>query len=90
MFRKVDLDRAKLEQQVLKGQQANACLSFFDDFENDMKDRLWQATQKDDRAAKEALAYVAVTIKMFKSFLQSAVGDGLVAEKELKEAENNG
>lgn len=86
----MDLDRVKLEQQVLKGQQANACLSFFDDFENDMKDRLWQATQKDDRAAKEALAYVAVTTKMFKAFLHSAVGDGVIAEKELKGAENNG
>lgn len=86
----MDLDRVKLEQQVLRGQQASACLSFFDDFESDMKDRLWQATQKDDRAAKEALAYVAVTVKMFKAFLHSAVGDGVIAEKELKGVEDNG
>ncbi|WP_321823106.1 hypothetical protein [Pyramidobacter piscolens] len=86
----MDLDRGKLEQQALRGQQAKTCLSFFDDFERDMKDRLWRATQRNDRPAKEALAYIAMTVELFKSFLQSAVGDGLVAEKELKEAENNG
>lgn len=86
----MDLDKVKLEQQVLRGQQANACLSFFDDFERDMKDRLWRATQKNDRPAKEALAYVAVTVELFKAFLHSAVGDGVIAEKELKGAENDG
>lgn len=84
------MDRVKLEQCALRGQQATVCLSFFDDFERDMKDRLWRATQKNDRPAKEALAYVAMTVDLFKSFLQAAVSDGLIAEKELKGEENNG
>lgn len=77
--------RERLEAEVLVGQRAEACLSFFDDFERIMMARLWNAVQQNDVNGEKSIACVAVTVKNFKEYLQGFVNDGRVAEKELKE-----
>ena len=73
-----------LEQKIERGQQARVALSFFDEFEADQKEKLWTAAQKNDSQLITALGYIALTAGAFKSYLQAAVSDGQVAERDLQ------
>ncbi len=76
--------RLSLEQLIEKGQQAKVALTFFDGFEADQKEKLWAAAQKNDSQLITALGYIALTVGNFKAYLQAAVSDGQVAERDLQ------
>ncbi len=76
--------RLSLEQLILKGQQAEVALSFFDGFEAQQKERLWKAAQKSDTVMITALGHIALTMGAFKDYLTAAVNDGKVAHKDLQ------
>lgn len=75
--------RLQLEQLIAKGQQARVALSFFDDFEQEQKQKLWEACLERDATAMIQTRHIAQTTADFKSFLQTAVSDGMIAEKDL-------
>ena len=79
-----DALKLSLEQKIEKGQQAKVALSFFDSFEAAQKEKLWIAAQKNDTQQLTALGYIALTAGAFKSYLQAAVSDGQVAERDLQ------
>lgn len=83
------MDRVNLEGRVLRGQQASACLSFFDGFEGEMQARLWKSVRQTGEL-DDGLRCVALTTESFRQFLQGVVSDGVIAEKDLKEMDKNG
>ena len=82
--------RLRLEQQAARGQQAKAALSFFDEFEQTQKERLWRAAQKSDAHLMTALGLIALTTGEFKNYLLAVAADGMIAEKDLQEDTQNG
>jgi len=82
--------RLRLEQQAARGQQAKAVLSFFAEFEQQQKERLWKAAQKSDTRLMTALVLIALTTGEFKNYLQTIAADGMIAEKDLQEDTKNG
>ena len=76
--------RLQLEQLIAKGQQAKVALSFFDAFEALQKQKLWDAALEMDATKLIATRHIAQTTGDFKSFLQAAVSDGMIAEKDLE------
>jgi len=75
--------RLQLENLILRGQQAKTALSFFDAFEQEQKQKLWDAALEMDATSMIAARHIAQTTADFKSFLQTAVSDGMIAEKDL-------
>ena len=75
--------RLQLEQLIAKGQQARVALSFFDEFETLQKQKLWDAALEKDATALITTRHIAQTTADFKSFLQAAASDGMIAEKDL-------
>ena len=76
--------RLQLENLILRGQQAKTALSFFDAFEKEQKQKLWEACLERDATAMIQTRHIAQTTADFKSFLQAAVSDGMIAEKDLR------
>lgn len=84
------MDRGRLERAALKGQQAAVCLTFLNDFENVQRDKLWTAAMSRDAQTVDTVSRCAAFLGMFRDYLISVKNDGLVAEKSLKEDQNNG
>lgn len=82
--------RAKLERAVLRGQQASACLMFLDDFEEAQRDKMWKAAMSRDSLTVSMLSSCASFLSMFREYLTAAKNDGLIAERTLKEDQQNG
>ena len=76
--------RLQLENLILRGQQAKTALSFFDEFEQAQKQTLWDAALEMDATKLIAARHIAQTTADFKSLLQTAVTDGMIAAKDLQ------
>ncbi len=82
--------RLQLENLILRGQQAKTALSFFIEFEEQQKSRLWEAVQRGDEPKITAISMIARTAGEFRTYLATTAGNGVIAEKELQEDTQNG
>lgn len=82
-------NRLKLEQFVLKGRRAKECLPLLEEFRQEKMKALWKATAEGDQQTRAAISCIAQTIESFTEYLKSVVGNGLVAERDLEQLEED-